>query len=499
MAELPGVERETLDVDVVIVGAGPAGLAAAYQLARLIKANNESPAAAKKLENISIAVLEKGKEIGSHAISGAVMDPRGIADLLPDWLARGCPIESPVTDDGFWLMSEKWKFSAPILPPPLQNEGNYVLSLGEMVRWLAPIVSGMGVDLFPEFAASRVLTEDGRVVGVRIGDKGIDKNGQAKANFEPGVDIRAKVTILAEGPRGTLTKQLAGMFDLYAGKNPQVYSVGVKELWQVPDDRFAAGTVIHTVGWPLDADTFGGGFIYGMKDRIVDIGLVVGLDYRDPTLDPHHEFQRYKLHPSIRALLEGGKMIRYGAKSLPYAGWYSMPPLGGNGWMMVGDSAGFLNSQRLKGIHLAIKSGMLAAETAFEALRENNFTEAKLKEFKHKVDASWIRDELYEVRNFHQGFEKGLVHGLLHSALQQFTGGRGLHEVYTAHAGHRRLQHLEALPEDGGKRAHMLGQARGDSKLTFDKLTDLYHSGTKHEEDQPSHLIIHDTNICNTR
>ncbi|HYU23750.1 MAG TPA: NAD(P)/FAD-dependent oxidoreductase, partial [Thermoanaerobaculia bacterium] len=224
MAELPGIERETLDVDVVIVGAGPAGLAAAYRLAELVKAE-------EKLAGLSIAVLEKGKEIGSHGISGAVMDPRGIAELMPDWLERGCPVESPVTDDAFWFLTEKWKLAAPILPPPLQQEGNYVIALGELVRWMAPIIGEMGVDLFPEFAASRVLVEDGRVVGVRTGDKGIDKNGQRKANFEPGVDVRAKITILAEGPRGTLTKQLAGMFDLYEGKNPQVYSVGVKELW----------------------------------------------------------------------------------------------------------------------------------------------------------------------------------------------------------------------------------------------------------------------------
>src|SRR5436309_3684091 len=423
MAELPGVERETLDVDVVIVGAGPAGLAAAYQLARLIKANNESPAAAKKLENISIAVLEKGKEIGSHAISGAVMDPRGIADLLPDWLARGCPIESPVTDDGFCLMSEKWKFSAPILPPPLQNEGNYVISIGEFVRWLAPIAAAEGVDLFPEFAASRVLVEDGRVVGVRIGDKGIDKLGQRKPNYEPGVDVRAKMTILAEGPRGTLSKQLAGMFDLYAGKNPQVYSVGVKELWQVPDDRFAAGTVIHTVGWPLDADTCGGGFIYGMKDRIVDIGLVVGLDYRDPTLDPHHEVQRYNLQPSIREILDGGKMIAAGAKAIPEGGYFSMPRMYGDGFMIVGDSAGYLNGARLKGIHLGIKAGMLAAETAFHALLNEDFSANQLREYDGLFEASWAREELYSQRNFHQAFEHGQIAGMFNAGIGIVTGG----------------------------------------------------------------------------
>src|SRR4051795_11747709 len=327
MAELPGIERETLDVDVVIVGAGPAGLAAAYRLAELAKADGRS-------EPLSIAVLEKGKEIGSHGISGAVMDPRGIAELMPDWLEGGCPIESPVTDDGFWYLFEKLKISAPIMPPPSQNHGNYVISLGEFVRWMAPIVGDMGVDLFAEFAAARVLVENGRVVGVRTGDKGIDKNGQPKANFEPGVDVRAKMTILAEGPRGTLTKQLAEMFDLYAGKNPQVYSLGIKELWQLPDDRYAPGTVIHTMGWPLDMETFGGGFIYGMKDRIVDIGLVIGLDYRNPTLDPHHEFQRYKLHPAVREILQGGKMISAGAKAIPEGGYFSMPRMYGDGFMI---------------------------------------------------------------------------------------------------------------------------------------------------------------------
>src|SRR5437588_65677 len=373
MAELPGIEREPLDVDVVIVGAGPAGLAAAYRLAELVKAEGREP--------LSIALLEKGKEIGSHGISGAVMDPRGIAELMPDWLERGCPIESPVTDDAFWYMFEKLKIAAPIMPPPLQNHGNYVISLGEFVRWMAPIVGEMGVDLFPEFAASRVLVENGRVVGVRTGDKGIDKNGQPKSNYEPGVDVRAKITILAEGPRGTLTKQLAGLFDLYEGKNPQVYSVGIKEIWQLPDDRFAPGTVIHTMGWPLDMETFDGAFIYGMPDRLVDIGLVVGLDYRNPTLDPHHEFQRFKLHPAIRQILGGGKMISAGAKAIPEGGYFSMPRMHGDGFMIVGDSAGYLNGARLKGIHLGIKSGMLAAEAAFHALLAGDASTQQLQEY----------------------------------------------------------------------------------------------------------------------
>src|SRR2546425_2412769 len=499
MAELPGVERETLDVDVVIVGAGPAGLAAAYQLARLIKANNESPAAAKKLENISIAVLEKGKEIGSHAISGAVMDPRGIAELLPDWLDRGCPIESPVTDDGFWLMSEKWKFAAPILPPPLQNEGNYVISIGEFVRWLAPIAAAEGVDLFPEFAASRVLVEDGRVVGVRIGDKGIDKLGQRKPNYEPGVDVRAKMTILAEGPRGTLSKQLAGMFALYAGKDPEVYSLGVKELWQVPDDRFASGTVIHTMGWPLDADTFGGGFIYGMKDRIVDIGLVVGLDYRNPTLDPQHEFQRYKLHPSIRATLDGGKMIAAGAKAIPEGGYFSMPRMYGDGFLIVGDSAGYLNGARLKGIHLGIKSGALAAESAFHALLNENYSATQLQEYEALFENSWLRDELWLQRNFHQAFEYGAILGMVNAGLGIMTKGRGFGVMnrLDGHAGHERMERIQRYFSD--EHPHPPEKMKFDNTYTFDKVTDVYYGGVLHDENQPAHLLILDTEVCVTR
>jgi len=497
MAELPGVARETLDVDVVIVGAGPAGLAAAYQLARLIKANNEI--SDKKLEGISIAVLEKGKEVGSHGISGAVMDPRGISELMPDWLARGCPVESPVTDDAFWLMSKNWKFPAPILPPPVQNHGNYVISLGEFVRWLAPICAEEAVDVFPEFAASRVLVEGGRVVGVRIGDKGIDKLGERKPNYEPGIDVRAKITIIAEGPRGTLSKQLAGMFDLYDGKNPQVYSLGVKELWQLPDDRFAPGTVIHTFGWPLEAETFGGGFIYGMKDRIVDIGFVVGLDYRNPTLDPHHEFQRYKLHPSIRAILEGGKMISAGAKAIPEGGYFSMPRMYGDGFMIVGDSAGYLNGARLKGIHLGIKSGMLAAEAALQALLNENYGAAQLQEYEALFENSWVRDELWLQRNFHQAFEYGAVLGMLNAGLGIVTKGRGFGVMnrLDGHAGHERMERIQRY--FASEHPHPPEKMKFDNTYTFDKVTDVYYGGVVHDENQPAHLLILDTEVCVTR
>ncbi|HYM59842.1 MAG TPA: electron transfer flavoprotein-ubiquinone oxidoreductase [Thermoanaerobaculia bacterium] len=498
MAELPGVERETLDVDVVIVGAGPAGLATAYRLVKLVEAHNDSNPE-KKIEPLSIAVLEKGKEIGAHGLSGAVMDPRAVASLMPDWLERGFPIQSKVGHDGFWYLLEKKKIAAPILPPPLQNEGNYVVSLAEAVRWMAGVVGEMGVDLFPEFAASRVLIENGRVVGVRTGDKGIDKNGEKKPNFEPGVDIRAKITILAEGPRGTLTKQLAGLLDLYAGKNPQVYSVGIKELWQLPDDRFASGTVIHTMGWPLDADTFGGGFIYGMKDRIVDIGLVVGLDYKNPTLDPHHEFQRYKLHPVIRELLQGGKMIEAGAKAIPEGGYFSMPRMYGDGFMIVGDSAGYLNGARLKGIHLAIESGMLAAEAAVHAIAAADFSANQLSEYEALFEASPAKDELWKERNFHQAFDSGQLAGMINAGLSMVTGGRGfaLSNRLEGHAGHQRMQRIQSYFKD--EHPHVPEKMKFDNSYTFDKVTDVYNGGVLHEENQPAHLLILDTEVCITR
>jgi electron-transferring-flavoprotein dehydrogenase len=360
-------------------------------------------------------------------------------------------------------------------------------------------VEAAGITIFSGFAGSELLIENDRVTGVRTDDKGVDKQNQPKANFEPGYDLRAKVVVLAEGTRGSLTKQLVARYQLDKDRNPQTYGAGVKELWELPPGRIAPGEVIYTMGWPLTSKEYGGAWIYGSKDNIVSLGFVTGLDYHDPRLDPHRVLQEFKKHPVIARLLEGGKMIRYGAKSLPYGGWWAVPPVAGDGWMILGDSAGFLNSQRLKGIHLAIKSGMLAAETAFEALLQDDFSAARLAGYQQRVENSWIKEEMWKVRNFHQGFERGFWHGMFHAALQQVTGGRGLHARYTSQAGHQRLAKLAELPADGGAARHLLGQAKGDGKLTFDKLTDLYHSGTKHEEDQPAHLVIHDTNICNTR
>jgi electron-transferring-flavoprotein dehydrogenase len=481
--------RETLEIDVLFVGAGPASLAGALHLGRLIREHN---AGGGPPITASIAVLEKGKEIGSHALSGAVVDPRAFRELFPtSW--REAPFEAPVERERLLWLTGKRSISLPV-PPPLENEGNQVASLGKLLKWLAPQVEEVGVDIFCEFPAARLLFEDGRVVGVRTGDRGLDRQGRPKANYEPGVDIRSRLVVLGEGSRGTLVKQLGERLGI-EGENPQVYSIGIKEVWQLPGGRFEPGDVTHTMGWPLDLHTFGGGFLYGMREELLVVGLVVGLDYRNPWLDPHTEFQRLKTHPEIRALLAGGKMAFYGAKAIPEGGWWSIPRLAGDGFLIVGDSAGLLNSQRLKGIHLGMKSGMLAAETAFEGLRDGDLSAERLAAYPRKVEESWIKSELWEVRNFHQAFARGVPAGMLQAGIGMVAGGRGwgVFDRLPTEPGHARMIRLDTRR---GRRLRPPPPVAADGALTFDKLADLYNSGTAHEEDQPVHLVVHDTDIC---
>jgi electron-transferring-flavoprotein dehydrogenase len=482
------IEREQLEADVLIVGAGPAGLSCALHLANLIKKHNAS-GAKPDLSAENIYVLEKGREIGAHQLSGAIMNPKALAELVPEF-EKTAPLDTPVTDSAALIFTEKSSFRIPITPPPFQNSGNYVVSLSKLVKWLGSLVESAGVNVFKEFGGADLIYEGNGIGGVITEDKGLDKNGKPKANFTPGYELRAKVTVLAEGTRGSLTKQLVSKKQL-DNINPQTYGIGIKELWDVQPGKIKPGLVAHTLGWPISSKMYGGGWIYGLSNNRVSIGLVIALEYKDPRFDPHAAFQTWKTHPYLREILDGGKLVRYGAKSLPYGGWYSMPQNFLDGGLIVGDSGSFLDSQRLKGIHLAIKSGMLAAETIFESLRKQDYSANTLKKYKEKIDHSYIRQELWKVRNFHQSFSTGLLKGFIQSGLQQVTGGHGLIDPMRAHSGYEAYNHIDGRPAPEC--------FKGDGKLTFDRLTDVYHSGTRHDDDQPCHLKVHDLNICATR
>jgi electron-transferring-flavoprotein dehydrogenase len=484
--------RDSLDVDVLIVGGGPAGMSAALRLAQLQKAKGGEP--------LAIAVLEKAREVGAHMLSGAVLDPSALRRLLPDFAERGAPLASPVHHDQVYFLTRAGKIKFPITPPPLQNHGNYIISLNRFVKWLGGLVEAEGIDIFTGFAASEVLYEGDRVAGVRTGDRGIDKHGQPKAAFEPGVDVRAKVTILTDGVRGNLTKGLVRRLALDAGRAPQLYAIGIKELWEVPADRVPAGTVIHTMGYPLRQDEFGGGFIYAMPDGVLSVGFVSGLDYRDPMFDPHIAFQHFKRHPLVSALLESGQLVRYGAKALPEGGWHTVPKVYADGVLIAGDAGGFLNSLRLKGIHLAMQTGMLAAEAAFDAVRAGDSSSARLAGYAQAIEQSDVRRELYPVRNVHQSFSYGLLAGVAYSGLSLVTGGWWYRDPMPAHSGYERMAKMAEFYKDARPDVDSpVRPAKIDRQLTFDRLTNVHYSGTRHAEDQPSHLIVHDTAICHSR
>lgn len=486
------MERETLEVDVLIVGGGPAGMSAALRMAQLQKEKGGEP--------LAIAVIEKAREAGAHMLSGAVLDPSTLKQLVPDFKEKGAPLAAEVQDDSVYFLTRTGKVRLPFTPPPLQNHGNYVISLNRFVKWMAGLVEAEGIDIFTGFSASEVLYAGDRVVGVRTGDRGIDKGGQPKSTFEPGVDIRAKVTILVDGVRGNLTKQLVRRLALDEGRSPQLYAIGIKELWEVPKDRLKAGTVIHTMGFPLRMDEFGGGFIYAMSDGVLSVGFVSGLDYRDPMFDSHVTFQHFKRHPLVAPLLEGGQMVRYGAKALPEGGWHTIPRVYGDGVLIAGDAGGFLNSMRLKGVHLAMRTGMLAAETAFEAVRANDVSAQRLRSYETAINASAVRKELYPVRNVHQSFSYGLVPGVLYSGLSLVTGGWWYRDPMPAHAGYESMAKIDEYYKDGRPDPDAtVRPAKIDRQLTFDRLTSVHFAGTRHAEDQPSHLIVHDTDICRTR
>jgi electron-transferring-flavoprotein dehydrogenase len=484
--------RETLDVDVLIVGGGAAGMSAALRLTQLQEERGGEP--------LAIAVLEKARETGAHMLSGAVLDPSALRLLVPDFVEKGAPLASKVLQDRVYFLTRTAKVAFPVTPPPLHNRGNYIISLNRFVKWLGGMVEAAGVDVFTGFSASEVLYAGDRVVGVRTGDRGVGKHGEPKSNFEPGVDIRAKVTILADGVRGNMTKQVVRRLALDEGRAPQLYALGIKELWEVPPDRVPAGTVIHTMGYPLRREEFGGGFLYALPGGLLSVGFVTGLDYRDPMFDPHVTFQHFKRHPSIAPLLAGGQMTRYGAKALPEGGWHTIPRVYADGVLIAGDAGGFLNSMRLKGIHLAMRTGMLAAESAFDAIRADDVSAARLKSYADAIDRSDVRGELYPVRNVHQSFSYGLLAGLAYSGLSLVTGGWWYRDPMPVHAGYERMCRIEEYYPDGRPDPDApVRPAKIDRQLTFDRLTNVHFSGTRHAEDQPSHLLVHDTDICGTR
>lgn len=493
------IQREIMDVDVLIVGGGAAGLSCALHLQNQIAKHNEEVSSGKKageqIPEQMIVVLEKGSEVGAHSFSGAVLNPSALQELIPDFKEQGCPLDSEVKKDAVYFLGKKMALKFPITPPPFHNIGKYIISLSKFNRWLGSQCEAKGINIFPGFAAVEALYEGDKIVGVRTGDKGLDKNGQPKGNFEPGLILKSKLVIFAEGPRGSLFRKVSQRLNLREGKNPDVYEEGVKEVIQMPPGTVEPGQVIHTMGFPLNK-SIGGTFIYTIPGDKILLGLVAYLDSKDPLLDPHRELQKLKTHPFIAKMIKGGKVTAYGGKTLPAGGWYSMPRLNGDGWMVCGDSASMVDVQKLKGIHLSMKSGMLAAETAIEAILKNDFSGLSTQAYTGKVEKSFIKKELYRVRNFHQTLSMGFFKSLPLIALQEITGGRGLFDNMKSHLDAKETKKVVEVWGSEQKALAEMQLPKPDGELFFDKLSSVYLTGTMHDEDSPNHLIVPNRNIC---